>query len=86
MTRDNNCQEYDCRMAEAELDAFVRGELPMADAGRMQVHLERCGHCASVARHEQAFRERLRRVASGCCPEALRLKIETLLSKESPGA
>lgn len=75
---------YDCGRALDELDAFVRGELPLDEAERMQVHLDRCGHCASVTRYEQAFRERLRRVKSGgdCCPDALRQRIERLLSRQ----
>lgn len=76
---------YDCGGAQEELDAFVRGELPLGEAERMQIHLDRCGHCASVARYEQAFRERLRRVRSGdCCPEALRERIERLLQRRPP--
>lgn len=76
---------YDCGAAQEELDAFVRGELPLGEAERMQVHLDRCGHCASVARYEAAFRERLRRVRSGeCCPDTLRTRIEHLLEREPP--
>lgn len=75
---------YDCDKAGAELDAFVRGELPLEAAGRMQAHLVRCGHCAQVARYEQAFRDRLRRLGGGCCPDQLRAQIAELL-ETSPG-
>lgn len=79
--------QYDCTRALDELDAFVRGELGVEEAERMQVHLERCGHCASVARYEQAFRARLRTMAGGCCcPETLRKRIEALLARERPDA
>ncbi len=79
---------YDCGRAQDELDAFVRGELPLGEAERMQVHLDRCGHCASVARYEQAFRERLRRVQDSCdcCPDTLRKRIEQLLQRHPPDA
>ena len=79
---------YDCGRASDELDAFVRGELPVDEAERMQIHLDRCGHCASVARYEQAFRERLRRIQAGpdCCPDALRRRIEQLLARHPPDA
>jgi anti-sigma factor (TIGR02949 family) len=78
---------YDCGKAAAELDAFVRGELALDDAERMQLHLDRCGHCASVARYEQAFRARLRQIRpGGCCPEALRKRVEELLRRETPDA
>lgn len=73
--------DWDCRRAGEELDAFVRGELPLAEVGRMSSHLDRCGHCAEVAKHEQAFRERLRKVGPDtCCPEALRQRIRELLA------
>lgn len=76
---------YDCGRAQDELDAFVRGELSLDEAERMQLHLDRCGHCASVARYEQAFRERLRRVkAGGACPDTLRQRIEHLLQGNAP--
>jgi anti-sigma factor (TIGR02949 family) len=78
---------YDCERARQELDAFVRGELPVGEADRMQVHLERCGHCADVTRYERAFRDRLRKAgATGCCPETLRERIRALLSREQPDA
>lgn len=79
---------YDCGRAQDELDAFIRGELPLGEAERMQMHLDRCGHCASVTRYEQAFRERLRRMKSDCqnCPDALRQRIERLLADHPPDA
>lgn len=77
----SDCTSYDCRKAREELDAFVRGELPLGDADRMQLHLDHCGHCADVARYEQAFRDRLRRLGDGCCPEALRTKIAALVTR-----
>lgn len=79
---------YDCGRALDELDAFVRGELSPGEAERMQIHLDRCGHCASVARYEQAFRERLRRIQASCdcCPDALRQRIEQLLARRSSDA
>ncbi len=76
---------YDCDHAREELDAFVRGDLPVEEAGRMQQHLEHCGHCAEVTRYEQAFRARLRKVGdSGCCPDQLRDRIRALLAREQP--
>ncbi len=73
--------DWDCRRAGEELDAFVRGDLPLAEAGRMQSHLDRCGHCAEVARYEQAFRDRLRAIDTDtCCPEALLQRIRDLLA------
>jgi anti-sigma factor (TIGR02949 family) len=78
---------YDCERARQELDAFVRGDLPVGEADRMQVHLDQCGHCADVTRYEQAFRNRLRKVgATGCCPESLRERIRKLLVREQPDA
>lgn len=80
----NHCGDegYDCARARDELDAFVRGDLPMAEAERMQEHLERCRDCGEVTRFEQAFRDRLRRAGQGdCCPDHLRRKIEALLAE-----
>jgi anti-sigma factor (TIGR02949 family) len=72
---------WDCRRAGEELDAFVRGELPLAEVERMQAHLEHCGHCAEVAKFEQAFRDRLRRVGlEGCCPDQLKARIREMLA------
>ncbi|MEO8480503.1 MAG: zf-HC2 domain-containing protein [Gemmatimonadota bacterium] len=82
----SDCTSYDCRKASAELDAFVRGDLPLDAAERMQEHLERCGHCADVARHEQAFRDRLRRMGDGCCPDELRARIMALLAQDGSNA
>ncbi len=79
-------QPYDCAKAFEELDAFVRGELPLGEAERMRVHLDRCGGCAKVARFEQAFRERLAQLPRDCCPDALRQRIADLLSRERPDA
>jgi anti-sigma factor (TIGR02949 family) len=75
---------YDCEKAGAELDAFVRGELPLEAADRMQAHLVRCGHCAQVARYEQAFRDRLRKLGAECCPDRLRAHIADLLKTMGP--
>jgi anti-sigma factor (TIGR02949 family) len=78
---------YDCDLAREELDAFVRGDLPVEDAERMRQHLDQCGHCAEVTRYEQAFRDRLRRAGgSACCPELLRERIREVLSREQPDA
>lgn len=72
---------YDCRRARDELDAFVRGELPVEEASRMQEHLERCHDCEDVTRFERAFRDRLRRAGTKeCCPAHLRQRIEALLA------
>ena len=74
---------YDCDRARQELDAFVRGDLPMDEAERMQRHLDQCGHCDEVTRYEQAFRDRLRKVGgAACCPELLRDRIRELLARE----
>jgi anti-sigma factor (TIGR02949 family) len=76
---------YDCATAQRELDAFVRGDLPVEEAERMKEHLDRCGHCAEVTQYEQAFRDRLRRIGSGgCCPDVLRERIRDLLAREGP--
>lgn len=78
----SDATSYDCSKASAELDAFVRGDLPLEAAERMQEHFERCGHCADVARYEQAFRDRLRRMGDGCCPDELRARIVALLAQD----
>lgn len=84
MTPEDEC--YDCTKARDELDAFVRGDLPIDVAERMQQHLDACGHCTSVARFEQAFRERLRQAGrADCCPPALRDKIRQVLDQARPG-
>lgn len=75
--------QYDCTAALAELDAFLRGELPVEAAERMQGHLVRCRHCTQIGRYEQAFRARLQRLgATTECPEALRTRIAALLAEE----
>jgi anti-sigma factor (TIGR02949 family) len=78
---------FDCTAALAELDAFLRGELPADAAERMQGHLVRCRHCTEIGRYEQAFRDRLQRLGRGThCPAALRERIATLLGDEPTGA
>ncbi len=77
--------DYDCRKASDELDAFVRGDLPIEAASRMEQHLEHCGHCGQVARYEQAFRQRLRQLGQGCCPEQVRQRIERLIDQDDAG-
>jgi len=75
---------FDCTAALAELDAFLRGEMPADSVERMQGHLDRCRHCAQIGRYEQAFRDRLERLGRRTeCPAALRDRIATLLSDES---
>lgn len=77
---------FDCTAAMAELDAFVRGELPASAAERMQGHLERCGHCREIGAREHAFRTRLRQLQAGCCcPEELRTRIAALLARGGDG-
>lgn len=81
MSDDKEC--FDCREAAEELDAFVRGELPLSDAERMQQHLDDCRGCSDVARLEQAFRDRLRRAGTSCnCPDELRAKIEAMIARQ----
>lgn len=76
----------DCIKAGEELDAFVRGELPIEQAERMSRHLDQCGHCSNVARYEKAFLERLRRACGAGerspCPEALRQRITAALQRD----
>jgi anti-sigma factor (TIGR02949 family) len=76
---------YDCARARDELDAFVRGDLPMEEAARMQEHLDHCRDCEEVTRFERAFRTRLRQAGQGeRCPGHLRKRIEALLA-QPPG-
>ncbi len=71
---------YDCTAALAELDAFLRGELPIESAERMQQHLVQCRHCTQIGHYEQAFRTRLQRLGQQLeCPDALRARIHALL-------
>jgi anti-sigma factor (TIGR02949 family) len=75
---------YDCTAALAELDAFLRGELPIDTAERMQQHLVQCRHCAQIGAYEQAFRDRLHRLGAQMeCPEALRERVHALLRDAS---
>ncbi|MBK7593981.1 MAG: zf-HC2 domain-containing protein [Gemmatimonadetes bacterium] len=74
--------ELNCTDALAELDAFLRGELPVESVERMQGHLTRCRHCTQIGRYEQAFRSRLQRLGAGTeCPDALRARIAALLAE-----
>lgn len=85
MTSRDDCK--DCIKAGEELDAFVRGELPLDEAERMRRHLDECGHCADVSRYEQAFRERLRQAGRhDCCPEELRQRIVAALQRNRSDA
>ncbi len=78
--------EYDCAAALTELDAFLRGELPLEAADRMQRHLDHCQHCHQIGTYERAFRDRLQRVGAGaCCPEPLRARIAALLAEGASG-
>ena len=77
----------DCIKAGEELDAFVRGDLPLDDADRMRRHLNQCCHCADVARFEQAFRDRLKLAGKhDCCPDALKARIRDALERNRPDA
>lgn len=78
-------QNWDCSRAGKELDAFVRGDLPLEEIDRMRLHLEHCSHCSDVARFEEAFRKRLGELGRDtCCPDALRKRVEALLSSDQP--
>jgi anti-sigma factor (TIGR02949 family) len=71
---------YDCTAALAELDAFLRGELPIETAERMQEHLVHCRHCTQIGTYEQAFRARLQRLGTATeCPEHVRARVNALL-------
>ena len=85
MSATDDCK--DCLKAGEELDAFVRGDLPLAEAERMREHLDQCGHCSNVARYERAFRERLRQAGRlDCCPDALRERIRDALQRDRSDA
>lgn len=76
-------KSFNCTAALAELDSFLRGELPVDTAERMQSHLQRCRHCTQIGHYEQAFRARLQRLGENTeCPAALRARIAALLEAD----
>jgi anti-sigma factor (TIGR02949 family) len=78
---------YDCGAAMAELDAFVRGEMPTDAVERMQRHLDHCRGCRDMSDFEQAFRARLRELQRGTtCPPELRAQITALLATNDSDA
>jgi anti-sigma factor RsiW len=80
-------EEWDCGRACEELDAFVRGELPLTEVDRMTAHLKNCGHCSDVAKFEEAFRQRLRELdIDTCCPDELKQRIKELLVSDTMGS
>jgi anti-sigma factor (TIGR02949 family) len=73
-----------CEEAIRRLAAYLDGELVTADAGEVEVHLERCRSCFSRAEFERRLKERVREdLRMTSVPEEAEGRIRTLLEQLS---
>jgi mycothiol system anti-sigma-R factor len=71
------CAEFD-----AQLHAYVDGELSVEQTAAGDAHVAACGRCAALARRERAYRLLLRRQPREAAPAELRERIHADLRRE----
>jgi anti-sigma factor RsiW len=71
-----------CAEFEAQLHAYVDGELSVEQTAAGDVHVAVCSQCAALARRERAYRLLLRRQPRETAPAALRERIHADLRRE----
>jgi mycothiol system anti-sigma-R factor len=71
-----------CAEFEAQLHAYVDGELSVEQTAASDAHAAVCGRCAELARRERAYRLLLRRQPRETAPAALRERIQADLRRE----
>lgn len=75
-----------CREAVAALYEFLDGELGPVSHEEVKAHFDVCQRCYPHLRLEEAFRAALRRACGGgAAPQALRDRLERMLSEADPG-
>ena len=71
-----------CEDALQLVHEFLDGELDHSPADEVQQHFDMCQRCYPHLKLEKAFREAVRRAASGqCAPPELRDKVAALLEE-----
>jgi anti-sigma factor RsiW len=69
---------------EAQIDAYLDGELAQADAAVVEAHLAECASCARFRGDRMALRSAIRSELAGPdAPELLRARLRAALRKES---
>jgi anti-sigma factor RsiW len=71
-----------CAEFEAQLHAYVDGELSVEQTAAGDVHAAACARCAALARRERAYRLLLRRQPREATPVELRERIHAALGRE----
>ncbi len=75
-----------CQEALEWMYEFMDGELPDADAARVDQHFKMCQACYPHLQLEESFRSRLRAAAGRTgVPEAVRSRVLELLAQEEAG-
>lgn len=69
----------DCDQALAELEAFLDGELPASELGRVSEHLAACYPCTDRATFEEQLRAVVRRGCVDRAPEDLLERVRARL-------
>jgi anti-sigma factor RsiW len=71
-----------CAEFEAQLHAYVDGELSVEQTAAGDTHAAACGQCAALARRERAYRLLLRRQPREAVPAEVRERIHADLQRE----
>lgn len=72
--------QMDCRKAAEKLYDLLDGELTAELERKLRNHVADCPHCYTVADFEKRFLEALQKLRErGCCPEALKAKVQESL-------
>jgi anti-sigma factor (TIGR02949 family) len=75
-----------CQEALEWMYEFMDGELPDADADKVDRHFQRCTACYPHLRLEESFRSRLRTaVGAARVPDDVRHRVMDLLAREEAG-
>jgi anti-sigma factor (TIGR02949 family) len=75
-----------CQEALEWIYEFMDGELPDADADKVDRHFQICTACYPHLKLEQSFRSRLRSaVGEPAVPDSVRNRVLDLLAKEEAG-
>ena len=75
-----------CKEALEWLYEFMDGELPDADAGKVDQHFKVCAACYPHLKLEESFRARLQNAVGGPqVPDDVRNRVMDLLAKEEAG-
>jgi mycothiol system anti-sigma-R factor len=81
----NELPHINCRQAIEQLWAYIDGELPEIEAGRVHDHLDACASCYPHYDFQRAFCAFLHNLPSRQTPPGLRRKIFLRLLEEESG-